>query len=402
MVFFNVNAPSAHTLDDQNAFTLNRHSLQTLQHLCKERDLSTDGGKVDLVKRLVQWKAASGRGPYNLRLRPNQQVGPADAKARLRELTPAPPKLDMQISDSSTVAEKRGKAATNRGNGSLFISAQLLEDEGNDAGEIPYASLKVARKLGSGGFKDCFAGTYNGLPVAIGKLRATNFREEDVMEVRHEIGVLKQLRHDNIVRFIGMCHDENNLCIVTELCENGDLFEYMKRTPRPPFTKQISMLHDIAHGVAYLHSRRPGIIHRDLKSQNILVSRNQRAKINDFGLARIVPKASTLLHTQCGTPNWQAPEMWASNPSYTEKVDVYACGLIFWEVLQWAHEPFPYHDMSEHQLYKQVRDHNVRPNLDKLVRRYPSNLLVLISQMWDADPQKRPSMNAVLDHLNEY
>ncbi|KAG5455400.1 MAG: kinase-like domain-containing protein [Olpidium bornovanus] len=103
---------------------------------------------------------------------------------------------------------------------------------------------------------------------------------------------------------------------------------YQKRTSRPPFAKQISMLHDVAHGVAYLHSRRPGIIHRDLKSQNILVSRSQRAKINDFGLARIVPKASTLLHTQCGTPNWQAPEMWASNPSYTEKVDVYACGLI--------------------------------------------------------------------------
>ncbi|CAO3702827.1 unnamed protein product [Rhizopus stolonifer] len=63
-------------------------------------------------------------------------------------------------------------------------------------------------------------------------------------------------------------------------------------------------MYDIALGVAYLHTRRPSIICRDLKSMNILISNENRERINDFGLARIRPKANTLMHTQCGTLNW--------------------------------------------------------------------------------------------------
>lgn len=160
-------------------------------------------------------------------------------------------------------------------------------------------------------------------------------------------------------------------------------------------------MYDIAFGVAYLHGRRPGIIHRDLKSMNILVSKDNRAKINDFGLARIRPGSKTTMHTQCGTPNWQAPEFWNEKPSYTEKVDVYACGLIFWEILQWGAASYPYHDMTEHQLYVAVRDQGVRPPLDNL-RKYSKELIDLIELMWAGDPKVRPSMSYVQDQLNEY
>ncbi|RKP25654.1 kinase-like domain-containing protein, partial [Syncephalis pseudoplumigaleata] len=164
---------------------------------------------------------------------------------------------------------------------------------------------------------------------------------------------------------------------------------------------QLMYMHDIAFGVSYLHTRRPSIIHRDLKSMNILasiISADNRAKINDFGLARIRPRANTIMHTQCGTPNWQAPEFWTPNPSYTEKVDVYACGLIFWEILQWAAEPFPYHDLTEHQLYVQVRDNGHRPSMAKLLK-YPAPLLQLIEEMWHQDATKRPSMGIVVERL---
>jgi len=107
------------------------------------------------------------------------------------------------------------------------------------------------------------------------------------------------------------------------------------------------------------------------------------------------------LHTTCGTPNWQAPEFWTANPSYTEKVDVYASGLIFWEILQWAAEPYPYHDMTEHQLYIQVRDNGVRPPMAKL-KKYPQSMLDLIEEMWQTDPKKRPSMTMVYERLTEF
>jgi serine/threonine protein kinase len=96
-----------------------------------------------------------------------------------------------------------------------------------------------------------------------------------------------------------------------------------------------------------------------------------------------------------------APEFWSPNPRYTEKVDVYACGLIFWEILSWAELGYPYHQYTEHQLYEAVRDKEVRPPMEKL-RKYPQSLLSLIQDMWKKDPSKRPSMSYVVDRLNEY
>ena len=160
-------------------------------------------------------------------------------------------------------------------------------------------------------------------------------------------------------------------------------------------------MHDISLGVNYLHTRRPSIIHRDLKSMNILVSANLRAKINDFGLARIRPRANASMHTQCGTPNWQAPEFWSATPSYTEKVDVYACALIFWEIMTWGEHGYPYQNYSEHQLYEAVRDKYIRPPMEML-RRYPQALLELVKNMWQTDAKFRSSMGTVVDELAKY
>jgi len=108
------------------------------------------------------------------------------------------------------------------------------------------------------------------------------------------------------------------------------------------------------------------------------------------------------MHTQVGTPNWQAPEFWTAKPSYTEKVDVYACGLIYWEILTWSDAGFPFQDMTEHVLYEQVRDYNHRPPLHKLATKYPQTLLILIQDMWARDPKSRPSMTRVLEQLAGY
>ncbi|KAG0252646.1 hypothetical protein BGZ95_006570, partial [Linnemannia exigua] len=228
---------------------------------------------------------------------------------------------------------------------SLFMDA-------NYHGEISYDELIIGRKLGSGGFKDCYAGTYHGENVAIGELRVQNFAEMDIVGMKHEVNVLKQLRHENIVRFVGVCVNIKHLCIVTELCENGNLYDYMRKVRKPSFRRLILYMHDIALACSYLHTRRPGIIHRDMKSLNVLITSDDRVKVNDFGFSRIRPRANASLHTQCGTTNWQAPELWTPNPSYTEKVDVYACGLVFWEILSWAELGYPYQSMRKSELFE--------------------------------------------------
>lgn len=353
-------------LECETKFSLNEKTWAEIIALCQERGLNAEGDKASLIQVLWDWK---------------QNTRPVPA--------PSTPRLFSADGSSSPRQNKIN---------SVYISSLLLDDE---TSEIKYEDLVIGNKLGSGGFKDCYAGKYKGEIVAIGELRVTNFSETDFKEMRHEINVLKQLRHENIVQFLGVCSNSKHLCIVTELCEHGDLFDHMRRVPRPSFSQQIMFMHDISLGVSYLHARRPSIIHRDLKSMNILISSDLRAKINDFGLARIRPRANASMHTQCGTPNWQAPEFWTSNPSYTEKVDVYACGLIFWEIMTWGEAGYPYQNYSEHQLYEAVRDKNVRPPIENL-RNYPITLLKLVESMWQKDPKARPSMSQVVESLVEY
>ncbi|CAG8627544.1 kinase-like protein [Rhizophagus irregularis] len=351
-------------LEHESPLTLSEKHLAELITLCQDRGISIEGDKPTLIKALLDWKL-------------NTRPVPA----------PSTPKL-FSIDGSSGL--KQDKICS--------LSSVFLD---NDASEIKYEDLEIGRKIGSGGFKDCYEGKYKEQSVAIGELRVVNFSESDLKETKHEINVLKQLRHENIIQFIGISTNTKQLFIITEFCENGDLFDYMRKVPRPPFTQQIMFMHDIALGITYLHTRRPSIIHRDLKSMNILISSNLRAKINDFGLARIRPKANASMHTQCGTPNWQAPEFWTPNPSYTEKVDVYAAALIFWEILTWGEAGYPYHNYNEHQLYEAVRDRNVRPSLIEL-KNYPTTLLLLIQDMWQKLPSARPSMAQVVESLVQY
>ncbi|CAO3643129.1 unnamed protein product [Mucor fragilis] len=360
---------------------LNEMSLADIIDICRERNLPTEGKKSQLISDLLFW-------------RDHTRPIPAPSTPRLGSLS------DQQQDMNSFLLQQH--QAERKLLNSTEFSQLFLDDDSASNLSIPFSDLIYGKKIGSGGFKDCYEGYYKGEVVAIGELRLTHFSEIDLAEVKHEINVLKQLRHENVIKFIGVCTHPSHLCIVTEICAKGDLFDVIRNYPRPSFAQQIMHMYDIALGVSYLHTRRPSIIHRDLKSMNILISKDDKAKINDFGLARIRPKANTLMHTQCGTPNWQAPEFWSSNPSYSEKVDVYACGLIFWEILTWGMYGYPYQNLAEHALYVAVKDHDIRPPISKLTNLYPRNLLVLVMEMWETDPSLRPSMTHVVERLSTY
>ncbi|KAJ8663928.1 hypothetical protein O0I10_000203 [Lichtheimia ornata] len=260
---------------------LDKMALADLVEFCQDRGLRTTGSKAELIDDLLHWK---------------EDTRPVPA--------PSTPQLfdDDDYPFSSATAEQQRLEQQRLELNSREFSALFLD--GSPGLDIPYEELRFGRRLGCGGFKDCYAGMYKGEPVAIGELRLTQFNEVDLQEIKHEINVLKQLRHENVIRFIGVCTNPQHLCIITEMCEKGDLFDVIRKYKKPSFAQQVSYMYDIALGVSYLHQRRPSIIHRDLKSMNILISRDDRAKVNDFGLARIRPKSNALMHTQCGTPNW--------------------------------------------------------------------------------------------------
>jgi serine/threonine protein kinase len=120
------------------------------------------------------------------------------------------------------------------------------------------------------------------------------------------------MRHPNVVLFMGSAFDPPKLYMVMELCENGsimNLYQNVKKSTDPDvhMGKCLDMASDICQGGSYLHLHDPPIIHRDLKSENVLVDANFVSKITDFGQSRFSDNMRTM--TACGSPLWTAPEV---------------------------------------------------------------------------------------------
>ena len=173
-----------------------------------------------------------------------------------------------------------------------------------DVWKLNYDNLVLKEAIGSGAFGAVLKGTYLGAEVAIKKI--AEIQEDELIFIEREINLLSALRHPNIVQFIGMClSQEGILHIVTEFIKTGDLWKRLKNSSiNIPWYIRISLAHDIAAAMAYLHSHQ--IIHRDLKAKNILVDSNWRAKVCDFGLARTsqVAIGEREAMTLCGTEDW--------------------------------------------------------------------------------------------------
>uniref|UniRef100_A0A1S3XIH8 Serine/threonine-protein kinase CTR1-like n=1 Tax=Nicotiana tabacum TaxID=4097 RepID=A0A1S3XIH8_TOBAC len=146
--------------------------------------------------------------------------------------------------------------------------------------------------------------------------------------------IMKRLRHPNIVLFMGAVIQPPNLSIVTEYLSRGSLYRLLHRPGARELLderRRLCMAYDVANGMNYLHKRNPPIVHRDLKSPNLLVDKKYTVKVCDFGLSRF--KANTFLSskTAAGTPEWMAPDVLRDEPS-NEKSDVYNFGVILWEL----------------------------------------------------------------------
>ena len=156
--------------------------------------------------------------------------------------------------------------------------------------------------------------------------------------------------------------------------------------------ERINLALEIAQGINYLHSFKPPILHRDLKSLNILLDKNYVCKIADFGWAKLRDNHMTKLR---GTFQWMAPEV-ITNEYYTEKADVYSFGIILWEF--WSRDP-PYKGVKAKDVAKKVRANKTyRPIIPNDV---PKEIAELMECCWDADPDKRPTFLEIINFLDE-
>jgi serine/threonine protein kinase len=143
--------------------------------------------------------------------------------------------------------------------------------------EIDFNQITLLNRVGGGTFGDVYRARLWGTEIAVKTLKAEDFESSDTVldELKKEVSILSQLRHPNVVLYIGACTLPPHICIATEWCGRGSLHDVLEDHSLHVNAKlMVELAMGIAQGVNYLHSLEHRIIHRDLKSANILVNKN--------------------------------------------------------------------------------------------------------------------------------
>jgi serine/threonine protein kinase len=265
--------------------------------------------------------------------------------------------------------------------------------------------------LGGGGFAVVYAGMYAPLvgskPREVAVKMLVDPTDDVISDFMRELHALSQLQHPCIVELVGACVIPPKRCIVTEMCD-GSLFDLLQgtmasdsepktRQMHPNFTglldidRRVKLAVDLCEAVKYLHLKKPvALVHRDIKSQNLLLGRDGKLKLCDFGLvgAKV---------TSAGTPAYMAPELLRDSP-FNKSVDVYAVGTVLCELFT---NTIPFAGFKPIDIRDAVLA-GARPDLTRTLPGTPDVVIECIRQCWDASPVKRPDIATVLDKLQSW
>ncbi|XP_057765665.1 proline-rich receptor-like protein kinase PERK9 [Salvia miltiorrhiza] len=203
--------------------------------------------------------------------------------------------------------------------------------------ELANASNRFSAQnlLGQGGFGSVYKGTLaDGREVAIKQLR--NGGGQGEREFRSEVEIISRIHHRHLVSLVGYCISGERRLLVLDYLPNNTLYFHLHAEGQPvlDWDTRVKIAVGAARGIAYLHEDcHPRIIHRDIKSSNILLDSNFEARVSDFGLAKLAMDANTHITTRVmGTFGYMAPE-YASSGKLTEKSDVYSFGVVLLELI---------------------------------------------------------------------
>ncbi|XP_044465097.1 serine/threonine-protein kinase STY13-like isoform X2 [Mangifera indica] len=281
--------------------------------------------------------------------------------------------------------------------------------------EIDPSKLIIKGAIARGTFGTVHRGVYDGQDVAVKLLdwgEEGHRTEAEIASLRaaftQEVAVWHKLDHPNVNKFIGatmgtselniqtenghMGMPSNVCCVVVEYCPGGALKSYLikNRRRKLAFKVVIQLALDLARGLSYLHSKK--IVHRDVKTENMLLDKTRTVKIADFGVARLEASNPRDMTGETGTLGYMAPEVLNGSP-YNRKCDVYSFGICLWETYCCD---MPYPDLSFSEVTSAVVRQNLRPEIPRCC---PSSLANIMKRCWDANPDKRPEMDEVVSML---
>jgi len=184
--------------------------------------------------------------------------------------------------------------------------------------------------VSTGSSGEIYLGYYFGTPVAIKKF--FHIEEEKRGHIEREYMLLKGIVHPNIVQFLGLCNHSTGIYLVTEYVEHGDLFDLLifGEGKTLDWDIRVKIALEIAQACYYMHSK--NVIHRDLKSQNVLLGENYKVKLCDLGLATVL-ETKKHMTMGVGTNEWMAPEI-GLQETYDNKVDVFSFAIVMTEIIR--------------------------------------------------------------------
>lgn len=210
------------------------------------------------------------------------------------------------------------------------------------------------------------------------------------VEIKREIAIMKALDHNNIVALNDVLYSPKRVFMVMELVRGGELFESIVQNGRQDEDTARKYFHQLIDAVHYCHHR--GVYHRDLKPENLLLGENGELKITDFGFSAMKDYGAHLLHTNCGSPHYCAPEVWSEGQDGYDgrKNDAWSCGIILFVMLTGKQ---PFFGDDEELLLEMVKEGQVE---------YPDYLSDgardLIQRLLERNPKKRYSLSKVKRH----
>ncbi|XP_057425558.1 serine/threonine-protein kinase STY13-like [Lotus japonicus] len=282
--------------------------------------------------------------------------------------------------------------------------------------EIDLSKLELRHVVARGAYGTVYRGTYDNQDVAV---KVLDWGEEGVTTAaeiaglrasfRQEVGVWQKLDHPNVTKFIGASMGTSDLqipidaggqdslpskacCVIVEFLPGGTLrqFLFKNRRKKLAYKVVIQLALNLARGLSYLHSKK--IVHRDVKSDNMLFDANENLKITDFGVARIEAANPCEMTGETGTIGYMAPEVLNGKP-YDRRCDVYSFGMCLWEIYCCD---LPYPNLSLVELSAAVANKNLRPDIPRCC---PSALASVMRKCWDPKPSKRTEMHEVVRML---
>lgn len=284
---------------------------------------------------------------------------------------------------------------------STASSASTLSISVDDIGaEID--EISKDERIAKGTEAEVHRGRWRGTNVA---LKVDSEGNDDV-RFKNEVEILMRLRHPNLVLMMGV--NLKHRIIVLEYCSGGNLFDLLHRRGLIDLSwrQRLKILMDVARGMFYLHTLPEKVIHRDLKSLNVLLCEEivdeydtPTAKVSDFGLSTIKRESQTLTQevVTVGTYQWMAPEI-LSRAFQDERVDIYSYGIVVYEIIA---RSIPYGDVTspmEHFIKEVVG--GSRPNMALVDRNCPHSLVELMQRCWSHCMQERPYFDEILNCLD--